>query len=358
MNLLDLPNELLCSLPNYMRDIEDFVNAASTCRKLRDVCHAAHPNTILRLAASSAPTFFSPHPYFLVAATCRQVADWAVGDTEKTAQLNEAFQGGIDGLYDLCIAKAGLTLPEISRLHLSRFTIFNPLGDKIDKMAGRQWYATPNFWEGGVSEPNTVDTDVDRAVFQILIYSELFSGFMKAVLEPEKQLPKFDLDTRFEYIKYCVPDWNCARGYEGMRSFATGPYDPSFQAMGKGFWPPADQVALSHILSCSRWTRLWDHVLEHIGPAFEEDWKQELWRNAPLTLGWEWFQLVTVFAERELSDKWRARLSDVRSQVDALDGQRHVPQKRVFTKRHIEIYDIPILGREVEIPMAAYYPPV
>ena len=63
MHLLDLPNEILSSLPIYIDNIETFTNAASSCRRLRErfVAFAeTHPKTILLLADASAPTFF-PH---------------------------------------------------------------------------------------------------------------------------------------------------------------------------------------------------------------------------------------------------------------------------------------------------------
>ena len=56
-------------------------------------------------------------------------------------------------------------------LHQARFSIINPLADKIDKMAGDQWYASPdNFWSGGVSEPETLYTESNIAAFQTIIY--------------------------------------------------------------------------------------------------------------------------------------------------------------------------------------------
>ncbi|ESK94725.1 hypothetical protein Moror_14220 [Moniliophthora roreri MCA 2997] len=143
MQLLDLPFEVLCSLPLYIRNIEDFNEASSTCSILYRAFSTATPNTILRLAAASSPTFFTPH--LLIAATARQVSDWALQSSSNTEALREALQGGTDGLLNLCVEKAGLTLDDLRRLHLARFSLVNPSSDKIDKMAGDQWYQTPNF---------------------------------------------------------------------------------------------------------------------------------------------------------------------------------------------------------------------
>src|SRR5467141_3635931 len=106
MNLLSLANEILSLLPLYIDDIKTFTNAASSCRRLRENFESfaeTHPKTILLLADTSARTFFSPHPLYLIAATARQVSRWALGNEENTDQLRKVFQKGINSLYDFCI---------------------------------------------------------------------------------------------------------------------------------------------------------------------------------------------------------------------------------------------------------------
>ncbi|KAJ9144900.1 hypothetical protein NKR23_g5570 [Pleurostoma richardsiae] len=319
MHLLDLPRELLAGLPAHLRNIEDFNNMRSTCRTLRAIFEGTLPNTVLRLAAASAPTFFSPHPHFLVMATARQVSDWALGHEERTKQLVEAFRGGIDGLYALCVEKAGLTLEDVRRLHLARFSVINPLADKIDKMAGRQWYATPNFWSGGVSEPYTIETEADRAAFQVIIYGELFASTMRAHLEPERNLPRFGRDVRIEFIKYCIPDWVCEGGYKGFEVLPSGPYrkDREVERIN------GDQVALHHILSSRRWARLWEPVMRAVGPDFEDKRCQAVWWNAVQTQGLEGMELVTVEHENaekgELPERWTQLLREMYHRVEALN---------------------------------------
>ena len=103
-------------------------------------------------------------------------------------------------------------MEDIRRLHQARFSIINPLADQIDRMAGDQWYESVNedFWNGGVSEPATLETESALAAFQIIIYGELFASSMQAFLESEKKLlPSFDVETRLDYIKYCIPDRTC-----------------------------------------------------------------------------------------------------------------------------------------------------
>ncbi|KAE8420904.1 hypothetical protein BDV36DRAFT_86787 [Aspergillus pseudocaelatus] len=321
MGLDALPNEILCLLPLYFDNIETFTNAAASCRRFRDCLYTAQPNTILQLAAASAPTFFSPHPHFLVAATARQASDWALGNETRTLALREAFQGGIDSLYEFCLQHAGLTLEDIRRTHLARFSTINPLSDKIDKMAGRQWYATPNFWDGGVSEPYTIQTEADRAVFQIIIYGELFGRSMDAFLQPEKNLPYFDVRTRIDYFTYCLPDWVCS-SYPGFTRLPTGPYAPHLERPREG-----DQVAMHHILHCGRWRRMWaaaiSSVLDDDDAFIHEDeenefWKKRMLRNAVQSQGLEGMQLVTLPVDK-MDKEYVQKVRRMKQQIDQLN---------------------------------------
>ena len=286
MSLHSLPNEILDSLPLYIDNIESFINTASTCRRLRDALYRAHPNIILQLAAASAPTFFSPHPYFLIAATAREASDWALQDEARSREFRTAIQWGIDGLYDFCLKHSGLTLDDIRRMHQARFSIINPLADKIDKMAGQQWLDTPGFWDGGVSEPCTIDSDADLAAFQIIIYGELFRRSMDVFLQPESAdgsepdkmpSPFFDIHTRIDYFTYCLSDAVC-KDYPGFKRLDTGPY-------ANGRTPDAgEQVAMHHILNCGRWRRMWGSAISRLFSNEEkivllEDPDQEYWKN-------------------------------------------------------------------------------
>lgn len=113
--LLALPTDILFLLSNHLANIEDFVQLSSTSRRLRDVCASASPNQILRLAAASSCVFLRPDPYFLVAATAKQVGQWALLSEDNANRLRNALKHGIGGLFDLCIKTAGLTIEEIRR---------------------------------------------------------------------------------------------------------------------------------------------------------------------------------------------------------------------------------------------------
>ncbi|KAE8377594.1 hypothetical protein BDV26DRAFT_263320 [Aspergillus bertholletiae] len=344
-----LPNEILCLLPLYLDNIETFTNAAASCRRLRDCLYTAHPDTILRLAAASAPTFFSPHPHFLVAATARQASDWALGNESRTLSLRRAFQGGIDSLYKFCVQHAGLSLDDIRRTHQARFSIINPLSDKIDKMAGKQWYDTENFWSGGVSEPYTIDTEADRATMQLIIYGELFGRGMDAFLQPEKNLPYFSIRTRIDYLTYCLPDWVCS-DYPGFQRLSTGPYAPHLDRPDEG-----DQVAMHHILHCGRWRRMWSAAIRSAlgDDTFtdeeeeNEHWRKKLLRNVLQSQGLQGMQLVTLPVDR-MDQDYVQKARRMKQQVDQLDAPP--PVERLGKGTLTAVSFAPDPPNEVEIP--------
>lgn len=343
MPLLDLPDELLAAIPQFIRNIEDFNNARSSCRQLRRVFDDTSPKTILRLAAASAPIFFSPHPHFLITATARQVSDWAIGNDERTRTLRQHFEGGIDSLFQLCLEKASLSLSQIRTLHLARFDFLNPLADRIDKMAGQQWYQTPDFWDGGASEAFTIDCKPATCAFQYLIYGEMFNSSMAAFLQPSRNLPSFDLDVRLDYIKYCVPDWVCRNGYPGLEVKPVGPYAPGHEDE-----LPADQNALQFVLLSGRWQRLWAPLLQSIAPDFDADWRQQLWWNAVVQT--QGLRAPKALFQGPTPDdrKW---LMDIRAQVEALTADDIPRQHQVGERNPLAVSAAPDFATEAHVCM-------
>ena len=357
MNLLDLPIEILTLLPHHLRNITDFKDAATSCRTLHIAFAATSPRTILHLAAASSREYevFHPHPHFLVAATVRQVADWARLSASNTIVLRETFEDGIDALYDLCLAKAGLTLADIRRLHEFRYSTINPVVDMIDRCAGAQWYATPDFWDGGVSDANTIYCEPQRTLFQVAIYGELFSSAMSEVLEPvglRASPPRFDLATRFDYWKYCVPDWLCIQDCEAGPVKHKGPYargtqsfEPFFNERGEEERQPHDdQGAMIHVLQCRTWTEAWERVRRDIGPDFEEKWRQELWMSIVQIQGLGGLEMLRPGGV----EKWRLRLEEMRRKIEGLDRQLR-PWVHTYGMHGCPAGDAPGMADEVGI---------
>ncbi|KAJ3788232.1 hypothetical protein GGU10DRAFT_346760 [Lentinula aff. detonsa] len=165
-------------------------------------------------------------------------------------------------------------------------------------MAGQQWYKTKCFWKGGVFEPATLQTESIRAAYQIIIYGELFASTVQAYLEPKKNIPKFDLDVRLDYIKCCIPHWAC-RSYSGLEVLNVGLYVcvPRSDLSG-------DQKALRHITHCRRWSWLFEKV------------KQKLWFEAVQMQGLEG---MMVLGEPGFKER-REHLVMLRYLVEKLDN--------------------------------------
>lgn len=347
LQLLDLPIELLGLLPKSLHNIEDFTNLSSSCSTLRNACQLASPNIILRLAAESSRVFFRPDPHFLVAATARQVSDWALLNEENTYVLRQAFRGGMTALFELCVNKAGLSMEDIRSLHASRFTTINPVTDMIDKCAGAQWYDTPDFWNGGVSDAVTIGFDPPKSLLQIVIYGELFSTTMLATVHPSSTKPGFDLEARLDFVKYCIPDYMCKSAYKGLTVEAIGPY-----AAGSTEKIEDDQVRLNHILDCRTWREAWEKVRLQVGPDFEVDWKQQMWESAVQLNGLRGLELLRPMEVKER----KHRLIGIYQGIKAITAENEPKVHKYGTRKHTA-YDFPSMADEIRVTVSGYWGP-
>ncbi|KAL8726954.1 MAG: hypothetical protein Q9166_006375 [cf. Caloplaca sp. 2 TL-2023] len=350
MGILDFPTELLLLIPQNLNDIKDYTHLSSSCRKFREVCSKTSPNMILRLAAASSRTFFRPGPHFLIAATVRQVSDWALLSNENTEVLRQGLRGGVYHLLDLCVNKAGLTMDDIRRLHAARFSLINPVSDMIDRCVGPQWLSTPEFWSGGVSNPATVSLDPARSLFQIIIYGELFASTVQAFLEPSASLPRFDQEFRMDYIKYCIPDRSC-RSYTGMTVLEVGPY------AGDGYElllqeSVADQVGLDYLLGhCRTWKEAWERVRLAIGPNFDDVPRQILWERAVQAQGLEGLEMLRPGG----LERWRPRLEAIRREIEKLPIELRPKERRYGSSGRYYCWESPDMAAEITITLATYW---
>lgn len=346
MGLLDLPLEILALLPQFLHNIEDFTNASCSCNKLRNACAMTSPNAILKLAAASSRVFFRPDPHFLIAATASQVSGWALLSTANTETLRRAFRGGIDVLFELCIAKAGLSMEDIRSLHASRFSTINPVTDMIDKCAGAQWYATPNFWDGGVSDAYTIGFDPPRSLLQIVIYGELFSTSMLAAIAGDSSLPRFDLDTRLDFIKYCIPDCYCEGAYKGLSVERIGPYAPGHGDLED------DQLRLNHILTCRTWREAWEKVRLQVGQDFEVEWKQQMWESAVQLGGLKGLEFLRPMR----TEQRKKSIIGVYKGIEKM-GEAQKPGVTTFGTRAHPAYDFPSMADEICVTVSGIWGP-
>lgn len=315
-SLISLPNDILVLLPDYLRNIEDFTNLAATCRALRACSQNATPRTILRLAAAQDRIFFRPAPYFLVAATARELGHWARRSKANEHELASKLENGIDALMDLALQHCGISTERLRELYEMRFTIINPIYDMIDKCVGHQWYAHEDFWNGGVSDAYTIDSEPTESFWHLVIYGELFAPDFDAFLDASINSRRLSVGTRLEYIKYCVHDFATTCLEERDNKLSDGTVDPrrafkrtgpySRDAEGRIASFKQHNIALTWVICSSRWRPHWKAMRALVGPDFqdgfddgwwydpegEQDWRQRMWENLMVCQGLQGMEMM------------------------------------------------------------------
>ena len=359
--LLMLPEDLLLTLPYYLHDIRDFNNLAMTGRYFYGLLAHTSSRTILHLAVAASRALFRPDPHFLVAATARQVISWATLCPEHTVEFRMAFRRGKEGLLDLALRHTtGLTLERIRELYEMRSSTINPITDLIDKCIGEQWASTPDFWNGGVDDSMTLYASASETFFHLVIYGELFAPAFDSFLDTGLISPSMDVETRLEFLKYCLPDWTCWRGQDLAKHIelpdgsidprraveTVGPYAPL--APGQelaGFTEPENQVGLKHLLASTRWNPPWREIRAAAGGDFVEEWKQHLWWTIVMCQGLEGMVMIRAGG----LDAWKERLVVWRRKIEAMTER---PAKiRVGTQ---ETYIFPDLKGDLSITTSGY----
>lgn len=116
MQLHDLPNDLLVTLPFYLDSINDLYSLILTCRGLYTACHDTKARPPLRLRQRNGRFPLQPYPHLLIAGTARQVGDWAVHSIENRDSLRAALRQGVEGLVELCVSVARMSLADMKEL--------------------------------------------------------------------------------------------------------------------------------------------------------------------------------------------------------------------------------------------------
>ncbi|GAW21841.1 hypothetical protein ANO14919_113670 [Xylariales sp. No.14919] len=371
--LLSLPHDILFLLPEYLHNIEDFMNTASTCTRLRDCLASATPNVILRLAVAQTKVFFRPSPLFLATATARELGHWARQSDENEQKLALKLEEGVDGLLELALEHCGLTMERIRELHLLRFSLINPVTDIIDQCVGTQWYSTPNFWGGGVDDAYTIASEPSDHLFQLAMYGELFAPDFEPILNQDSSARRLSVDTRLEFIKYCLPDFAChINGHTaGLRAHLpdgtldprrrvkpTGPYAP--QSDGVPAHSNNNNLALTWIIRSTRFRPRYKELRAKAGvPEFQEDfddgwwfvedsiedWRQRFWENIMVCQGLEGLGML----QPDMRDQWIDKIRGWRDRIAKLP--REPPLTKVGRQATLEY---PYLLGDLRIAVSGY----
>ena len=363
-SLLALPKDILVMLPDFLHNIEDYKDLSSTCRTLRGCMEAATPSQILRLAAAQESTFFRPAPFLLVAATSRELGHWARRSDANELELATKLEGGMPALMGLALEHCGLTMQRIRELHLMRFSIINPVSDVVDKCVGTQWYAHEDFWDGGVSDAYTIHSEPLQTVFHLAIYGELFAPDFEPILNGDTATRRLGVDTRIEYIKYCLPSFETECGLKH-----DGPVDPrrAIKASALGPYPSRDDqpeynhnIALTWTMRSSRFKPYWKAFRALVGPDFQDDfddgwwfdeddqesgWRQRMWENMLICQGLEGLGMMRP----DLRDAWVPKAREWREKIAKLE--REPPLTKIDRQATLEY---PYLLGDLRICAAGY----
>ena len=394
-SLLTLPQELLLLIPDYLHDLEDHMSLSSTCRLLRNCLESTSPHIILRLAAASSRTFFRPSPHFLVAATARQLGEWASGSLDNISSLQKSIRQGVKGLLDLAVQHCSLSMPDIRDLHAQRFATINPVTDLIDLSVGEQWYSTPNFWHGAVEDAYTIDVDPPETLFHLVIYGELFGPALNEYVESHGQNVSSlltDINIRLDYVKYCIPDWasySCQTSAAGVRRDdrtidprravePIGPYLPftNRNTAMQNFTEKSSQIGLRHMLQSPRWNPPWAALRQTLGgpdflPAswkrdFSGDaqitWRQHLWESVVWYQGMDSMKLLRAYGWGTVGGKEgreglggmkavKAKLAQLRARIEKMETM-----PKVITVGRQKTYEFPFLRGDLNICVSGYVP--
>ncbi|KAF2214499.1 hypothetical protein CERZMDRAFT_37423 [Cercospora zeae-maydis SCOH1-5] len=311
---MSLPADILVMLPECLCNIEDYTNLSSTCRKLRSCMATAKPHTILRLATAQSTTFFRPSPHFLVMATARELGNWARKSDGNEASLRSHCQReGMDGMLKLALDHCGLTIERIRELYEMRMCIIHPVTDIIDKCVGEQWYDTPDFWKGGVSDACTIDSDPTSTFFHLAIYGELFAPDIDHFLAGASGTRRLSVNTRLTFVRHCIPETvrNCI--------------------------PSSHNTALRWVICSSRWRPHWKHFRTVVAGCddFKETfndrrwytrtdeahWRQRLYENVMICQGLEGLGMIRPELQGawvKKCNEWRARVAEMKREPASL----------------------------------------
>jgi len=143
----------------------------------------------------------------------------------------------------------------------------NPLTDLIDKCIGAQWYATPDFWNGGVDDAYTLHADPPEAFFQLCIYGELFGPVVEEYVTTGTVPMYAKPEARAEFVKYCIPDWCAKFAARNGRNLEDGEGNPTGFCVvdttregyneAPGVENHDNMISLNHLLNSTRWNRAW-----------------------------------------------------------------------------------------------------
>ena len=128
MNVIDLPNDILTSLPHYLDCLDDWYAAIRTCRRMYHACATTKATFPAFFARRFTKGLLPVHGDLLMAGSIRQVADWAVKSQGNRQELWDAIAMEADeGLIKSGVEIARWNVDEVRAIHEADVKIIEPL---------------------------------------------------------------------------------------------------------------------------------------------------------------------------------------------------------------------------------------
>ena len=133
MNVTDLPNDILISLPHYLYCIDDWYAVIRTCRRFYHACATTKATFPAFFARRFTKGSLPVHLDLLMAGSIRQVSNWAVKSEENRQELWDAITMEADeGLIKLGVEIARWNVDEVRAIHEADVKIIEPLCEAIE----------------------------------------------------------------------------------------------------------------------------------------------------------------------------------------------------------------------------------
>lgn len=370
-----LPSEVMQHVLVMLDDLRDIVALKLTSKAIHSICCSMSPANLLIAASKAHCQMFQPAPYFLIAVVAKDLRVWLSKHPEATSDLQTAIQGGSWSLMEFCFGRTRLTWQHIADIHRFRTAIMEPAAELIASAAGRKMPEVPDptATRGhltctiGGSQDCVID-DSMRSLLQLAIYGDLFGGrdefeaFLncsaldttrKTNPSTEALEPLIPVETRLDFVKYCVPDIACfwlrdfieSKGLPAQYMFPStlrfvlraGPYQDHDDrgAVGESVRSTNDQRGLLLLLESRGWNDAWSTVRDSIGRRHTlmdgnesrlwyldtpQNWKELLWCNLSMMQGLAGFEMLFPDRHQEWN-KWEALFTGWRDKLAAIEHQ-------------------------------------
>jgi hypothetical protein len=191
-------------------------------------------------------------------------------------------------------------------------------------------------------EARATSADPPTTLFHLALYGEFFGPDFEAFLNPASRTSrKLSVETRLEFVKYCVPDYACYNCQQNARNVHlsdasidprravkdTGPYSKSAENSYE-----QTNIALVWVLQSSRWRPHWRGTRARAGVTdFQADFEDGWWYNPDDQQEWRQRMLEAVMVcqgleglgmiRPGLQDEWTEKISMWKERIASLEKE-------------------------------------